>query len=201
MKTLSDYSLNKEFDSFINEGLLKNLIGFFNKIFRKSNKEKIKIVNDNNLKKSKEFKLDELESDSFKTIVSDKKIGFYLLNKILKDKKNLIYNQEKKINYSPKFLTFFYKEDKYINYIGIIGYDPNISIIDNYLTLYLIESAVNIENYVETNKKIIEYFIKDVDKKYKGFVIKPIDVILTNVIKKMGFKPLNTDREIYMYDF
>jgi hypothetical protein len=117
---------------------------------------------------------------------------------MLKNKNNyFIYDKKSKTEYKPEFNAFFYKDKKHINYVGILGIDKNINIIDDYLTIFVIDVAVNITNYNDVIKFIINDLINELKKEYKGFVIKPQDPTLINIIKKAGFKPMDKKREIY----
>lgn len=203
MKTLTEYSDDLEFEQFINEGLLSKLFGFFKKILKKTNKDKLEIKDaSKNLKKSKPLNMDALDNDAFMQIVSDKNIGFAVLNKMIKNKnKFFVYNENPKTEYNPEFNTFFYKDGKHINYVGILGIDKKINIIDGYLTVFIVDTAVNVTNHSE----VVNFMINDlmnntVQSNYKGCVIKPNDTTLTTMIKKVGFKSMDKNREIYIMD-
>ena len=75
-----------EFEQFINEGLLNKLFGFFKKILKKTNKDKLEIKDaSKNLKKSKSLNIDALDNDAFigilaaNTTVINSDIGKYLM--------------------------------------------------------------------------------------------------------------------------
>jgi hypothetical protein len=199
MKTFTEYNDDLEFNEILNEGLFDKIFSFFKKIFKKTNKDKIEVKDANtNLKKSKPLSLENIDNDAFMQIISDKHVGFAILNKMLKNKNNyFIYDKKSKTEYKPEFNAFFYKDKKHINYVGILGIDKNINIIDDYLTIFVIDVAVNITNYNDVIKFIINDLINELKKEYKGFVIKPQDPTLINIIKKAGFKPMDKKREIY----
>lgn len=210
MKTLTQFNIDNDFD-IISEGILSKLGGFFSKVYKLMKKNiKLNVKNEQihidtkKLKRSNVFKFEDLiNSKEYQEIIFDKQIGFSTLSQIIQNKnKYLKYNDE--TNYKPEIYMFFMKDKNSINFVGTIGYDKNIKLRENYLTLFICESSLIVDKSVDIIKFMLENLtqeIKNNDKNILGFEIKPVHPKIKADVIKGGFKVLNDNKEILYYNF
>lgn len=158
-------------------------------------------VDVNNLNKPKNpFLYDDFFNDALvKQFIGNKLIGFTVTNQMIRNPKQYIYDKDKKMN--PECLPYWYKEGDNIYFIGLTIYDKSIYYINNYMHLIDIESSLIVAKSDVLMKAILNDFIKliNIKGKYEGITVKPMHPKMKANFIKLGFKPMQDNKEILTY--
>lgn len=158
-------------------------------------------VDVNNLNKPKNpFLYDDFFNDALvKQFIGNKLIGFTVTNQMIRNPKQYIYDKDKKMN--PECLPYWYKEGDNIYFIGLTIYDKSIYYINNYMHLIDIESSLIVAKSDVLMKTILNDFIKliNIKGKYEGITVKPMHPKMKANFIKLGFRPMQDNKEILTY--
>jgi len=140
---------------------------------------------------------DFFNDNTVKLMIGNNKIGFTVINQMIKNPKQ--YISDKDIN--GECYPYWYQDNDTIFCIGLCVYDKNVSYIENYLSLYGIESSLIVQNSKDLNKAILNDFIKQVPQigDYEGLAVKPIHPKMKANLQRIGFNPSQDNKEILIY--
>lgn len=196
MKSLVKYiieTLNNDTQKWLKQ-ILDNTIKL-----SKSNKIEPLIVDVNQLNKPEKPFLynDFFNNNIVKQIIGNNKLGFTVINQIIRNPKQ--YITDKEIN--GECYPYWYQNNDSILCIGLCIYDKNVSYIENYLSLYGIESSLIVDNSQDLNTAILNDFTKLIPKigKYEGIAAKPLHPKMKAILQKIGFVPSKDNKEIFIY--
>ena len=198
MKKLVSYIIEK-----LNADIEKWLESVYNtqQNLIKDNKIQPIIVDAKKMNKPKKpFSFNDFSSDTIvKKIVGDRKVGFTVINQMIRNPKQYLIDNEKKLN--PECYPYWYQDGENIYFIGLCIYDKTVSYLDNFIHLIAIESSLPVNNSSEVNKAILSDFIKmaSINGTYKGITVKPLHPKMKANFIKLGFKVLNDNKEILTY--
>ena len=208
MQAIKEYYYDIAEDKYVNEGLISWFKAFFRKLKKsqksryndETNKVEMYKVDTKKMKVQKEpVKLSDVDNDTIETI-SDEHTGFAIAGQILKNQNK--YLKTKEHTFDPYMQCYFSKENNNTFYVGLIMYDDTVSFVDNYKHIIDIESNLIVDNPTEVNKTMIEQFAESLkDSGIQGFTsnMKLHPKLKANLMNA-GFKPSNTNREIYIYN-
>jgi hypothetical protein len=212
----------KHLFEYINESLQPKLKKWIDEVYKtmeqliKDNKvEPIDVDIKKLAKPDKSFEFDDFMMDqSVRKIISNKSIGFTVLNqmcqipkKYLVDKTN---DEEKEIK--PKCLPYWYRpvddQDKSSTeipatyFIGMVLYDDKVSYLDNFLHIVGIETSLCVKESTPVLKGILNDFsLHYLNKlgKFSGLTAKPVHPKMKAILIKLGFSPIKDDKNILTY--
>jgi len=217
MRKFNEYIFESEI-KYINEaGFLDKLKTWFKNLFKSEEKiiknyfengKKIK-CDLNNIKspdKPMNFK-DVLNNEEEMKYIELENYGFPITSKIFNKYKQYFEKidpvTKQKINYNVLVDRYFYNKDDIKMFAGIILFDESIKNDDNYVNLFNIEIAENsFENENEILKYISGVFENNMkNKKFNGIHHTIIDPKLTSLLKSIGYKPQNNNKNILFKNF
>ena len=207
MKDLKEYYYDFAEDKVINEGLLSWFKAFFKKIYKNQrsrvtadNKVNMYKVNTHNMKVQKEaVKLNELDKETI-NLMGDKQTGYLIGSLIFKNQNKYLKDGDR--TYDPYVQCYFVKDGNATYSVGMIMFDDTVSFVDGYKHIIDLESNLIVDNPTEVNKTMIEQYAESVKESgVKGFTSKAsLHPKLKANLMGAGFKPSNTDKEIYVYN-
>lgn len=151
-------------------------------------------------KPKKSFTFEDFSTDAIvKQIVSDKQVGFAVINQMIRNPKQYVFDENKEMN--PDCLPYWYADGENIYFVGLCIYDKNVSYIDNFIHLIAIESSLVVAESLVLNKAILNDFIKlvNADGHYQGITVKPTHPKMKANFVKLGFNSFKDNKEILTY--
>ena len=121
------------------------------------------------------------------------------MSQLLKNKQKYLtieLSKTDKQEYKPLIDRYFYINEGKKYYIGIIMYDESIQNENGYVNLLNLEVIPKVNNKSEIEKFIDKSFSDRLKKKYKGaqYVIKHFHI--APILKKLGYKENENDKNI-----
>lgn len=197
MKQLVEY-IN---ESYIVESLKADAKKFFNKVYDtqqtliKDNKPVSIDVDIKQLKKPKSpFAVEDLNDKSIKQIISNKLVGFPIINQMLRNAKMYLHDEEKELKVQG--YPYFYVQDKNVFLVGMCLFDDKTSYIDGFIHLVAFDTSLVVAKADELNKAMLNDFIKDNKDKYKGITAKPTHPKIKAILTKLGFSSFKDSKEL-----
>ena len=151
-------------------------------------------------KPKKSFTFEDFSTDTVvKQIVGDKQVGFTVINQMIRNPKQYILDENKKLK--PECYPYWYADGENVYFVGLCIYDKNVSYIDNFVHLIAIESSLVVAESLVLNKAILNDFIKLVngDGHYQGITVKPTHPKMKANFIKLGFNSFKDNKEILTY--
>lgn len=208
MKGLNEYFYDTAEYKYLNEGLVSWFKAFFKKLKKSqnsrynadTNKVEMYKVDTKKMKVQKEpVKLTDIDPET-KEIISNEHTGFPIAAQILQNPNKFLKTKEHTFN--PFMQCYFAQDGNKSYYVGLIMYDDNVTFIEGFKHILDVEPNLIVDNPSEVNKTMIEQFATVVkENDIKGFTcnVKMHPKLKTNLMNA-GFKPSNTDKEIYVYN-
>lgn len=179
--------------SHINMGKLGNKMNLINIDENKLNKPETPFL----------FK-DYSKDNIFLKIINNKVTGFTIASQLLRQpNKYLIIDDN--TSYTPDCMPYWYKVDENNIYCcGLVMYDINNKLADDYLNIINIESGMFVDKSKELNKALLNDFIKFINSgyfnsNYKGLIAKPLHPRVTNNLRQLGFDINKENKETLIY--
>lgn len=193
------------FEAYINEGLLSGILGFFKKLFKSQSKlgktGKTYKVDINNIKRSKKpIDFENLETEQYKKLISDKKTGFPILNEFVKNPKKFIGDNTESI----KTYMYFSKVDNNILQAGIVMLNEKSDLRKGEgIELVCVDTSLLVENQKDVQKRMIDVWIDEIkkdseNKNIKYIFCKPSHPKISGILSSNGFVKDNANKEIYV---
>ena len=151
-------------------------------------------------KPKKSFSFEDFSTDTVvKQIVGNKQVGFAVINQMIRNPKQYIFDENKEMN--PDCLPYWYADGENIYFVGLCIYDKNVSYIDNFIHLIAIESSLIVSEALVLNKAILNDFIKliNINGQYKGISVKPMHPKMKANFIKLGFNVSKDNKELLIY--
>lgn len=208
MKDLNDFFYDTAECKYLNEGLISWFKAFFKKLKKSqnsrynadTNKVEMYKVDTKKMKVQKEpVKLTDIDNDT-KEIISNEHTGFPIAAQILQNPNKFLKTKEH--TFDPFMQCYFAQDGNKSYYVGLIIYDDNVTFIEGFKHILDVEPNLIVDNPSDVNKTMIEQFAAVVkENDIKGFTcnVKMHPKLKTNLMNA-GFKPSNTDKEIYVYN-
>ena len=198
----------KHLSSYIFEKLKADVQKWIEQVYQtqqelvKDNKVKPLKVDVNKLNKPKKsFTFEDFSSDTaVKHIVGDKQVGFTVINQMIRNPKQYVFNDAEK-EMHPECYPYWYQDGENIYFVGLCIFDTSISYIDNFVHLIAIESSLVVADSAPLNKAILTDFIKlmNAKGKYEGITVKPAHPKMKANFIKLGFNSFKDNKEILTY--
>ena len=198
MKSLSIYLI---------EGLKNDVKKWLQNVYQsqqsliKDNKVTPLQVDINNLNKPKRaFTFDDFTTDPIiKKLIGDRKTGFVVTNQMIRNPKQYILDEDKEL--TIECMPYWYQDGNNIYFVNLCLYDKTAPYVDGFVNIFSIESSLAVEDSEELNKAILSDFIKFIETEgtFSGISTKPKHPKMKAILIKLGFNPLEDDKEIFTY--
>lgn len=222
----------KRLQEFINESLgvkvekwLKQVYDTMQQLIKDNKLQPIDVDVDNlaKPKNNQTFKFEDFSKDQIvKKIISDKVIGFTVINQMLQMPKKYLIDtngtEEKELK--PECLPYWYRPVTTKNeaneeetkaskdsidptyFVGIIMYDKNINYVDGFIHLVGIETSLCVKESTPVLKAMLNDWALHVinkDGNYNGITAKPLHPKMKANLTKLGFTSMKDNKEILTY--
>lgn len=170
-------------------------------------------------KPEKEFKFDDFVNDrNVRKILNDDKIGFTVINQMIKMNKKYLMNGDNEIK--PDCMPYWYRPESKANeaeettksndngtisptyFVGLVMFDLNNSIVENYANIVALETSMCVKESLPVMKAILNDFsLHFLNKKgkFQGVASKPSHPKMKSNLMRLGFKPAKDNKEILLY--
>lgn len=186
-----------------------------------------KLIKDNKLKPidvdvkqlakpKKDFDFKTFSNDqNVKKILSDRVVGFTVINQMTQMPKKYLVDGDKELN--PSCLPYWYRptsqkneandeneEDKIdpTYFVGMVMYDKDTSYVENFMTIDAIETSLCVKEALPLLKAMLNDFaLHYINKlgKYDGLASKPMHPKMKANLVRLGFSPMKDQKEILTY--
>ena len=209
MKRLSIYikeALKPEINKWI-EGVYKSMTT----LVKEKTLDMISITNFDNLgcpEKSFPF-TDFVDSQIVRKIIDNNKFGFTVLSQMIKmpDKYIALKDDKNSENLNPEVLPYWYRPEDQNDknrtyYVATIVFDTNVKYIEDCAHVIAVEAALCVDDSDKFLKELFKLFaLHYLNKKgsFKGITAKPLHPKMKAILSKIGFKPYQENKEIFVY--
>lgn len=198
---------------------IKEVYETMQKLIKDKQLQQIEVNVDKLAKPDKEFIYDDFTKDRFvKKILSDNKIGFTIINQMVKMPKKYMMSGENELK--PSCLPYWYRPESKTNeaedttksnddgaisptyFVGLVLFDIENALVDNHANIVALETSMCVEESLPVMKGILNDFaLHFLNKKgkFEGLASKPEHPKMKSNLTRLGFKPSKDNKDILVY--